>query len=159
MKQGVRLSVGGSSILVIFVILTLITFATLSVVSATADKNLSDKARVFSDEYYAADARAEDILAEIGGAIAPLSGSGAEALAAAEAAVSGIEGVSCRAEGGALLIDYTVEVNPVQNLVVALSVSADRSITRNQWKIVSTITEEEDAEAELNLWDFADIPA
>ena len=58
-------SIGGSSILVIFVLLCLTTFATLAMVSAAASFRLAQRVAEASDAYYAADSRAEEILAQI----------------------------------------------------------------------------------------------
>lgn len=70
-KSGVAsgVGVGGSSILVIFVLLCLTTFATLSMVSAGADLRLTDRTVETVQEYYAADARAEEILARVDGVL------------------------------------------------------------------------------------------
>ena len=65
-KPGISgLSIGGSSILVIFVLLTLTTFATLALVSASAGYRLAQRVVAASDAYFAADSRAEEILAII----------------------------------------------------------------------------------------------
>ena len=58
-------SIGMVSILMIFVVLCLTTFATLSFVSARADLKLSKKASDSVSEYYAADSTAETYLAQI----------------------------------------------------------------------------------------------
>lgn len=58
---------GGISILAIFVVLCLTTLAALSLVSAQADYALAERATEASTEYYAADSRAEEKLAEIVG--------------------------------------------------------------------------------------------
>ena len=58
-------NIGGSSILIIFVLLCLTTFATLAMVSATASFRLAQRVITASDAYYAADSRAEEILAQI----------------------------------------------------------------------------------------------
>ena len=60
-----NLNIGGSSILVIFVLLCLITFATLTLTTALSGYNLSLRAAAASDEYFAADSRAEIILSEM----------------------------------------------------------------------------------------------
>ena len=57
--------VGSSSILVIFVILCLVSFATLSIVSANADYKLSSKVLNRSTAYYEASNQAEQSLAEL----------------------------------------------------------------------------------------------
>lgn len=61
-KNGTGISVGSSSVLVIFVVLCLTAFATLSLVSAKADYKLTQKATQATTEYYMADAQAEEYL-------------------------------------------------------------------------------------------------
>lgn len=58
-------SFGGASILAIFVLLSLTIFATLAVASASASERLAVRVAAASDAYYAADSRAEEILADI----------------------------------------------------------------------------------------------
>lgn len=57
--------IGSSSILVIFVILCLISFATLSIVSANADYKLSSKVLDRTTAYYEAEGKAESMLAQL----------------------------------------------------------------------------------------------
>ena len=57
------IGVGGTSILAIFVVLCLVTLASLSLVSAQADYGLAKKTAEAAQEYYAADAQAERQLA------------------------------------------------------------------------------------------------
>lgn len=64
-KKKFGISVGTASILEIFLLLCLTTFATLSVVSSNADNNLSKKSAEYTKSYYTADNGAEDILAKI----------------------------------------------------------------------------------------------
>lgn len=59
--------IGSSSILVIFVILCLVSFATLSIVSANADYKLSSKILDRTTAYYAAVNRVEYELAQLDG--------------------------------------------------------------------------------------------
>ncbi|MCL2618744.1 MAG: hypothetical protein FWD98_06805 [Defluviitaleaceae bacterium] len=58
-------NVGGSSILVIFVLLCLTTFATLAMVSATAIYRLAQGVIQASDAYFEANNRAEEMLANL----------------------------------------------------------------------------------------------
>ncbi|MCL1989177.1 MAG: hypothetical protein FWG64_14580 [Firmicutes bacterium] len=58
-------NIGGSSILVIFVLLCLTTFATLAMVSATANHRIALRTVEASNAYYLADSQAEEILAQI----------------------------------------------------------------------------------------------
>ena len=58
-------AVGASSLLVIFAVLCLATFALLSIATVQADGRLSTKALLGVTEYYAADCQAEQILARL----------------------------------------------------------------------------------------------
>jgi hypothetical protein len=134
-RGGIRLSVGGSSILVIFVILTLTTFATLSLVSANADHSLSRKTMSAATEYYAADSRAEEILMHIDTALAGIN-SGSSFLEEAEAALAAMDGVSTKRNGDSLFISYTVPVNDIQELFVVLSVTdSTERYRRVEWRV------------------------
>lgn len=67
MNKGKRnfISTGISSILMVFVVLCLITFAVLALTSANADYRLSEKVAGRTSAYYAAEGRAYDRLEEI----------------------------------------------------------------------------------------------
>ena len=62
---GGGINIGGSSILVIFVLLCITTFAALALVSATASYRLAVQVVEASDAYFAADTVAEQMLAQI----------------------------------------------------------------------------------------------
>lgn len=66
-KSGLSFSsgIGSSSILVIFVILCLVSFATLSIVSANADYKLSKKVLDRTTAYYEAEGQAQAALAAL----------------------------------------------------------------------------------------------
>lgn len=64
-RRGLGISVGGSSIVMIFVVLTLTVFATLSVVTASADLRFAKRSGRATTDYYSADSRAERILMQI----------------------------------------------------------------------------------------------
>lgn len=68
MKQESRFSppaVGGSSLLVIFAVLTLCVFALLSVSSVQAEKRISDASARGITAYYEADRQAEEVFARL----------------------------------------------------------------------------------------------
>lgn len=68
MKQESRFSppaVGGSSLLVIFAVLTLCIFALLSVSSVQAEKRISDASARGITAYYEADRQAEEVFARL----------------------------------------------------------------------------------------------
>lgn len=64
-------SVGGSSILTIFAVLCFIVFALLSLSTAKADRTLADKTVAATQNYYKADAEAEEILGKLRGGETP----------------------------------------------------------------------------------------
>lgn len=64
--------IGSSSILVIFVILCLVSFATLSIVSANADYKLSRKVLERTTAYYEAEGQAQAALAALDAELAAL---------------------------------------------------------------------------------------
>jgi len=147
-QPSVRLSVGGSSILVIFVILTLTTFATLSLVSAQADSKLSEKAKTAAAQYYAADSRAEEVFAQIKESIMLtelFTGADIGDRTIGDIVIHIVQGDAA----GVFTISYTVPINEIQELHVELQASAGQ-LTRNTWKVVTDPGEEEPDG--LNLW-------
>ncbi len=73
-KSGLSFSsgIGSSSLLVIFVILCLVSFATLSIVSANADYKLSKKVLDRTCAYYTAEGQAQAALAALDAELAAL---------------------------------------------------------------------------------------
>ena len=69
MKRTAGMHVGGPSILMVFVLLCLTTFAALALVSANADYRLAQKTASAVTAFYHADAQAETLLAEIDAAL------------------------------------------------------------------------------------------
>ena len=63
------INIGSASMLLIFIILCLVSFATLSIVSANADKKLSEKIARRTQNYYKACNSAEEALAELDNAL------------------------------------------------------------------------------------------
>lgn len=64
-------AVGGISLLVIFAVLSLTTFALLSVSTVLADRRLADASVQAVEDYYAADVQAQEILARLRGGEVP----------------------------------------------------------------------------------------
>lgn len=120
-------AVGGSSLLVIFIVLCLVVFAMLSLSSVQADGRLSKASAEAVHAYYAADCEAETILAQLRQGIAP-------------------EGVRVSENR----YRYECTVSETQRLVVEVEINGeDYRVLR--WQTESTLTwEEKDT---LNLWD------
>ena len=64
------INIGSASLMVIFLVLTLVTFAVLSLSGARSDQKLSERLATHKTEYYAADLRAEEITGVIDGILA-----------------------------------------------------------------------------------------
>jgi hypothetical protein len=60
-----RVQIGISSLVLIFTVLCLVVFSTLSIASAKSDQNLALKNQQYVMDYYAGDAKAEELLKEI----------------------------------------------------------------------------------------------
>lgn len=119
--------VGGSSLLVMFAVLCLTVFALLALSTVQADRRLSDASARSVEAYYAADCRAEEILAEIRAGKIP-------------------EGVT-EADG---IYTYVCEISDTQDLRVSVQVK-DGNWAVLQWSAVSTADWQEDDS--LDLWD------
>jgi len=157
-KTAVRLSVGGLSILIIFVVLTLTTFAALSLVSARADNALSQKAMRAARQHYAADFIAEELLAHIAGVVENVPRDD-DFISSANNLINSIDkdawsintfdcAIHNSREGAWLNVSYIVPINDIQELHVELIIH--REIYRNVWKVVTDPGEEE--QDGLNLW-------
>lgn len=105
---------GGSSLLVIFAVLSLTVFALLSVSTVQADARLGDKSRSAITDFYEADREAETILARLrSGELPP--------------------GVTKNGSS----YTYRCEISSTQALMVEVSITGSHySISR--WQVVST---------------------
>lgn len=72
-RQPTFINLGSASLLVIFLVLSLVTFAVLALVSAVSDYNLSRKQAEYKAAYYEANVKAEEILADIDEYLAKLT--------------------------------------------------------------------------------------
>ena len=64
-KQEFKLNIGTASLLLVFIVLCLVTFATLSIVSSNADYKLSKKVAERTTAYYEACNKAQDSIAAL----------------------------------------------------------------------------------------------
>lgn len=119
--------VGGSSLLVIFAVLCLTVFSMLSLSTVQADKRLSDASAAAVSEYYAADCRAEEILAQLRTGQVP-------------------EGVRVKAD----TYSYTCSISETQELQVEVRIR-ENGWEVLRWQAVSTARWSEDET--LSLWD------
>ncbi len=112
-EGNVRAGTGGVSILAIFVVLCLTTLAALSLVSAQADSSLAEKASLSTEQYYAADAGAEEKLAEIVG----IANGGGDW----QATLAGMGYVIEEADG-AVVVSFDENINDAKELKVEIEI-------------------------------------
>lgn len=117
--------VGGSSLMVIFIVLCLIVFALLGLSTVQADKRLQDNSIEAVEKYYTADSQAEQILARLRSGEIP-------------------EGVTSQ-DG---IYSYQCPMSQTQTLQVRVRASDWKVLT---WKLVSTV--EWKPEDSLTVWD------
>jgi len=132
-------TMGVTSIIAILVILVLIVFAALSVTTAKADLNLSEKTAEATTAFYKADTLAEEKVAEV--ATAAKGGAGWEKKLGADYSVS--------ASDGATVVTYEVPIDENKALSVRLKVATDGSIARELWQVHSTSEWEGDNDVQL----------
>lgn len=161
-QQSSFVNIGSSSLLIIFLVLCLVTFAILSISSARSDHSFSEKFAERKTQYYDASAKASYVLDEIDGKLAELAdANGANGKAAyigqVIAAFQGITidgvSISCDAPNGKALIAYQIPTDDKQVLEVKLHVT---DYTQNgtyyeikSWRVLST--DDWEGDQSLNL--------
>ena len=161
-------NIGSSSLLVIFLILCLVTFATLSLSSAQSDYKFSQKLADRRTDYYAASNQAEEVLNSIDTVLAQTyEESPGTYFSEAQNRLSSLSFENSSAEDGAEpsalelnfsteapSIAYQVPIDEKQALSVILELTPADQISDGfyrirQWKVVST--EEWDGDDTLQL--------
>lgn len=133
-------AIGSSSLLVVFLVLCLATFAILSLSSAKSDYSFSERLAEHKSNYYEASSHAEAILSGIDGLLEQIyqskSMSQAEYLDALSPALLAFEMAPCSysAESGEPIISYHVQVDEKQTLFVELKVT-DPTDSPNYYEI------------------------
>ena len=122
-KTSFGTTMGVTSIIAILVILVLVVFSALSITTSKADLVLSQKTSDSAHAFYAADATAEEKLAEIAAAVK--EGSGWE---------SKMSALGCEVDGN--MISYVVPVDVNRNLEVMIRVASNGNISRELWQVV-----------------------
>lgn len=135
-------NVGTSSLLLVFVVMCLVSFATLATVSSNADKKLNDKIVERTGGYYDACNQAEARIADIDITLKQLYD-------------SGLSRDDYFAQTGQS-IEFAIPVSDVQTLSVSLDVNypmqdGDTFYDVTRWKLETTGTLTEDEPQGLNL--------
>ncbi len=172
-QQSTFINIGSSSLLMVFLVLCLTSFAILSLSSAQSDYSFSKKFAEHRTEYYEASSRAEMILGEIDQILAETAAQVTTAqkntaqknadseLASFELAVTALlDGkeidnipLSCTGDSGETVISYQVPSGAKQALNVSLLVTNDSKHENyykiQAWQLVST--NDWNADNSLNL--------
>ena len=147
MKQkNYGVNIGSSSILLIFVLLCLVSFAALSIVSANADARLNDKVVERTTSYYDACNEAQTSIAEIDQTLHDLY-------------ISGVNEADYFTQVGHD-ISYTIPISDTQSLNVDLEIlypqKKDESFYKiTSWKVITPDTVTFD-DSNLNLFNPED---
>lgn len=158
MKSSRGINIGSVSILVIFVLLCLTTFATLSLVSANADQKLTKAAADSVTEFYKADSAAEEILKQIDTVLKANSDEIDEqtyfSLCALE--LEGLNNITVNSSNDGLSAEYKVPINENRELFVAIDILYPASQADKRYKIAkwqAKQIDEWELDDSLKLWD------
>lgn len=124
--------IGATSLLTVFAVLCLTVFALLTLSDVRSDARLAEASLESVQAYYAADAKAQEILARLRNGEA-------------------VDGVTFSGSG-LLQADYAVPISDTQELQVSVILKgiADREYAITRWQSVSTTPWQE--ESNLHLW-------
>ena len=131
-RVGSNLNIGTSSLLLIFIVLSLVSFAVLSLSSALTDRNMVEQTMQRSTEYYEACNAAEHTLADLNAALI-------------EASIDGTLTTGTH--------QFDIAINASQKLSVAMETHKPDSegycYTITAWKVVNSSSPEPDTSVNL----------
>ena len=135
--KAMGLPIGGPSLLMAFILLCLTVFASISFMSADRDFKLSQKTAETLTQYYAADNKAEEILAEIGTSLKENGD-----IEAVEGDIKEYNGVIMK-DGDRLHISYSVIIKDEMVLAVTAGFTAGDGMDILGWQVVNNQTIED----------------
>lgn len=155
------INIGSSSLLIIFLILSLVTFAILSLSSARSDYNFSKKLAAHKSEYYEASSKAETIVSRIDASLSEYAKSSGENLDAYRQKVAeAFDGTQmeeitltlAETDAGQSIL-FSVPMSSSQTLDVELTVTdyskSETYYEIKSWQVVSTESWENDQSIQL----------
>lgn len=141
-KRSAGMHVGSASIIMIFAVLCLTVFSTLSFVTANQERELAEKSALVMQQYYAADWQCEEQYEQIYQKL--------RAGIAVEQLQQELD-VQVTKQESLYYITYAADIDETQQLQVLLAVSQDGSIHTAQWKAVAV--QQQDYDDTLAVWD------
>ena len=152
-------NIGTISLMMIFIVLCMVTFAALSLSSAVSDSRSGQKMSVHTEEYYAASNQAEEILASVYGIFSDAYSKSQDAEEYYKMVSEALpDTLTSEKEEGQLQIRYQVDVNDSQAIQVLLAVLSPEQIQREgsgafykilSWQEIQTTTWEGDNSIQL----------
>jgi hypothetical protein len=154
-KGSIRVNIGGTSIIVILLVILLTIFGVLSTRTSYHELKLSEKTVANAKEYYLADSKAEEILMLLNELLFQLQWNGSskqwKELETMAAKLEGVTGVK-QQEG---LVTYEVSMNEASTLKIEISPKLRDSVpyfSIISWKMVTKEQGEYNSE-EIEIWD------
>ena len=141
-KRSAGMHVGSASIIMIFAVLCLTVFSTLSFVTANQEREQAEKSALAMQQYYAADWQCEEQYEQIYQKL--------RAGIAVEQLQQELD-VQVTKQGSLYYITYAADIDENQQLQVRLAVSQDGNIHTEQWKAAAVQQQEYDDT--LAVWD------
>ena len=130
--------IGTSLILVVLIILTLVTFAVLSVVQTDKDRQFGEKTAGQTQQYYEASNKAEDMLDKIDSVLLKCFGNNnGDFYDAAKSALSGIDGVTADFTGQIPIITFTINYEGNRALNVCLELNYPQTESEGFYRITA----------------------
>lgn len=136
-----QVQIGTSSLVLIFTVLCLVVFSTLSIASAKVDQKLAEKNQQYVTDYYIGDGKAEEMLKEIN---------------------DNLVGYGDSYQPETQIIDYKVDLNQEQFLFVELELFSNmenqeskKKYVIRKWVVQNKVDYEIDED--LQVWDGSSI--
>ncbi|MDD5936961.1 MAG: hypothetical protein PUC65_15595 [Clostridiales bacterium] len=150
-KNSYHMNIGGASILLILAIFALTVFAVLSLRASYHEVKMSEKTRDTIEEYYAADAKAEEILMQISETLKQQEG--AIDFSSLSEKLSGID--SLEIDEITHILTYTVSMNYNSTLEIKLKlpINAREGVKVHSWRMLSTEQGDYDDSGVEDIWD------
>lgn len=136
--------IGGSLVLIIFIVLTITVFSVLTLVSAENELSTMEKAMKASEDYYAAEKEAALRCRELEAAVSGLTDQGEISAALLSAGAD----VSTNDEG--IMVSFTVEIDSVRRLETVMR-SQNGTLVIISQKV--TVPEEITIDDGMGVWD------
>lgn len=148
--RGLGLGVGYVSVMIIFAAVCLTLFAVLSFRAAKSNDAFNERSGDFLKQYYEADSKAKEILAQLDECANSAVNSGFFA-DSFEFSAGEIEGVRVTPAMGGIRAEYSVQINETRELAVRVTFKESGGYDIGLWQ--SKATAENGDDSHINVWD------